>query len=109
MDVEGQPAGSDLKLLQALKDASTAQVYDWIPRSWSAVKKEVVVKSFTKRGVSNAMDGTEDDEFTGMRTVSLQKTPVMQKWQEMILLTLTVTESSWPSVVHKYCKLVTST
>lgn len=29
--------------------------------SWDAVKEEVVVRSFKKCGISNAMDGTEDE------------------------------------------------
>lgn len=58
-----QSAGNDLTSTGRIKKASIAQVCDWTLRSWSHVKKEVVVKSFKKCSISNAMDGTEDDEI----------------------------------------------
>ena len=58
-----QSAGSDLTPTGRIKEASIAQVCDWILRSWNGVEKEVVVKSFKKWGISNIMDGTEDDEI----------------------------------------------
>ena len=35
--------------------------YDFVIKSWEKVKVEIVIKSFKKCGISNAMDGTEDD------------------------------------------------
>lgn len=58
-----QSVGNDLTPTGRIKKASITQVCDWILRSWNGVKKEVVVKSFKKCGISNAMDGTEDDEI----------------------------------------------
>ena len=54
-----QSAGNDLTPTDWIKKVSIAQVCDWILRSWNGVKKEVVVKSFKKCGVTNAMGGTE--------------------------------------------------
>ena len=36
-------------------------VYFWVIKAWNGVKPEVIIKSFKKCGISNAMDGTEDD------------------------------------------------
>ena len=58
-----QSAGNDLTPIGRIKEASIAQVCDWILRLWNSVKKEVVVKSFKKCGISNAVDGTEDVEI----------------------------------------------
>ena len=58
-----QPAGNDLTPTSRIKEASITQVCDWILRLLNSVKKEVVVKSFKKCGISNAMDGTEDNEI----------------------------------------------
>ncbi|KAL5009108.1 hypothetical protein ScPMuIL_014689, partial [Solemya velum] len=33
----------------------------WVKNAWDSIKPEMVVKSFKKCGISNAMDGTEDD------------------------------------------------
>ena len=44
-----------------IKRPSIAQVCEWVKRSWDRVKPETVVKAFKKCGISNAMDGTEDD------------------------------------------------
>ena len=32
----------------------------WIKQLWSRVKEDIIVKSFKKRGISNALDGSED-------------------------------------------------
>ena len=58
-----QSAGTDLTPTGWIKEASIAQVCDWSPRSWNGVKEEVVVKSFKKCSISNAVDGTENDEI----------------------------------------------
>ena len=58
-----QSAGYDLTPPGRVEEASITQVCDWILRLWNSVKKEVVVKSFKRCGISNAMDGTEDDDI----------------------------------------------
>ena len=58
-----QSAGNDLTPTGRVKKASIALVCGWILRLWNSVKKEVVVKSFKKCGISNAMDGPEDNEI----------------------------------------------
>ena len=35
----------------------------WVKQAWDLVTPEIVKKSFKKCGISNAMDGTEDDLF----------------------------------------------
>ena len=42
------------------KRPSIAQVCEWVLKSWNDINTKVVVKSFKKCGISNAMDGTED-------------------------------------------------
>ena len=39
---------------------NSSQVCEWVLKSWNDINTEVVVKSFKKCGISNAMDGTED-------------------------------------------------
>ena len=56
-------AGDDLTPAGRVREASIAQVCDWTQRSWKGVEKEVVVKSFKKCSISNAVDGTENDEI----------------------------------------------
>ena len=36
-------------------------VCSWVIKAWNGVKPKVIIKSFKKCGISNAMDGTEDD------------------------------------------------
>jgi hypothetical protein len=33
----------------------------WILRAWDCISSDVIVKSFKKAGISNGLDGTEDD------------------------------------------------
>ena len=35
----------------------------WILEAWAEIPKEMIIKSFKKCGISNAMDGSEDDLF----------------------------------------------
>ena len=44
-----------------IKRASYSQVAKWVVDSWNSVKIEMVQKSFKKTGISNNLDGTEDD------------------------------------------------
>ena len=53
------------------------------------------------------MDGTEDSEIYWDDETS--EDTGTQKLKKMILLILTVTKSSWPSMMYKYRKFVTGT
>ena len=41
-----------------VKRSSISNVWEWVKNSWQRVKS---VKSFKKCGISNALDGSEDD------------------------------------------------
>ena len=41
--------------------ASLVTVCQWVKESWQELSKEMVERSFKKCGISNALDGTEDD------------------------------------------------
>lgn len=47
-----------------LKSASPSLLSHWISAAWKEVSVEVIVKSFKKCYLSNALDGTEDDLFS---------------------------------------------
>ena len=38
-----------------------SNVCEWVKNSWQWVKSETIVKSLKKCGISNALDGSEDD------------------------------------------------
>ncbi|KAM7314164.1 hypothetical protein ISCGN_003949 [Ixodes scapularis] len=44
-----------------VKRASLAEVASWVAAAWYNLPDELVARSFKKCGLSNAMDGTEDD------------------------------------------------
>ena len=44
-----------------LRAASLVTVCQWNKESWQELSKEMVERSFKKCGISNALDGTEDD------------------------------------------------
>ena len=44
-----------------LRAASLVTVCQWVKESWQELSKEMVGRSFKKCGISNALDGTEDD------------------------------------------------
>ncbi|KAG0439737.1 hypothetical protein HPB47_016544, partial [Ixodes persulcatus] len=44
-----------------LKRAPLATVLSWIPSAWSSVSMDVVSRSFKLTGISNSLDGAEDD------------------------------------------------
>ena len=43
------------------KKASCDLVCAWVEQAWAQVSVEIVSKAFKKCGISNALDGTEDD------------------------------------------------
>jgi hypothetical protein len=49
----------DLTPTGRMKRPTISQVCEWAKTLWELVKQEIVVKSFKKCGVSNALDGTE--------------------------------------------------
>ncbi|KAG2459032.1 POGK protein, partial [Polypterus senegalus] len=63
----------DLTPTGRMKRPTITQVCEWVKTSWDSVKDEIIVHSFKKCGISNALDGTEDDmlyENTGTSTSS---------------------------------------
>ena len=46
-----------------LKKPSISLVTSWVKSAWDEIPAEMVVKSFLKTGISNSMDGTQDDEL----------------------------------------------
>ena len=56
-----QEADSNLTPTGKMGKTTIGEVCSWVIKSWNGVKKEIVIKSFKKCGISNAMDGTEDD------------------------------------------------
>ena len=44
-----------------MKWPSISNVCKWIKNSWQRVKSESIVKSLKKCGISNTLDGIEDD------------------------------------------------
>ena len=47
--------------IHKLRAASLVTVCQWVKESWQELSKEMVERSFKKCGISNALDGTEDD------------------------------------------------
>ena len=35
----------------------------WVKEAWDALSTDTITKSFKKTGISNMMDGTEDDDI----------------------------------------------
>ena len=50
----------DLTPTGRMKRPTITQVCEWVKTSWHSVKEEIVVQSFKKCGISNALDGNED-------------------------------------------------
>ena len=44
-----------------MRAALLTTVCEWVKDTWQNIPSEMVVRSFKKCGISNAMDGTEDD------------------------------------------------
>ena len=44
-----------------VKRPPISNVCEWVKNSWQRVKSETIVKSSKKCGISNALDGSEDD------------------------------------------------
>ena len=46
-----------------LKKSNYNIIYKWILEIWAEILKEMIVKLFKKCGISNAINGSEDDLF----------------------------------------------
>lgn len=47
-------------------------MYDWIVRAGNMKSTKVIVKSFLKTGIMNAVDGNEDDMWVGDENVDVE-------------------------------------
>ena len=45
----------------AMKRPGLSLVVQWVKEAWESISEDIIIKSFKKCGISNAMDGTEDD------------------------------------------------
>ena len=41
--------------------AAPSEVVRWVSAAWKAIPESIIVRSFKKRCISNALDGSEDD------------------------------------------------
>ena len=46
-----------------LKRASLYDACQWVLKAWQEISSDTIVYAFKKCGISNALDGTEDDIF----------------------------------------------
>ena len=53
-----QDADSNLTPTGKVRKPTFGEVCSWVIKTWNDVKPEVIIKSFKKCGISNAMDGT---------------------------------------------------
>ena len=44
-----------------LKQPTRQDVIDWVSKAWASIRIEIITKSFLNCGISNALDGTQDD------------------------------------------------
>ena len=74
------------------KKASIALVLKWVKQAWDEISEEMVVKSFKKCGISNALDGTEDDvlweeeEEIEQGTVETEEEVVPAEYEDEVLV-----------------------
>ena len=60
-DINGCPDDKELTKGGNLKRPRLSMVTTWVKEAWKAIPEEMVKKSFLKTGISNSMDGTEDN------------------------------------------------
>ena len=53
--------GHSLTPTRKIRRPSIELMCSWIVRAWDKVDQRVIVTSFLKTGISNALDGSEDD------------------------------------------------
>ena len=61
-------------LAGTVKPPTNSNVCEWVKNSWQQVKSETIVKSLKKCGISNALDGSEDDILYEESEASSEKT-----------------------------------
>ena len=47
----------------SMRSPTMPEVCQWVINSWNKLKVETIVKALKKCGISNALDGTEDEEL----------------------------------------------
>ena len=45
----------------AMKRPGLSLVVQWVKEAWESMSEDIIIKSSKRCGISNAMDGTEDD------------------------------------------------
>ncbi|KAL8621141.1 hypothetical protein ACOMHN_004812 [Nucella lapillus] len=45
-----------------LRQPTRQDVVNWVGRAWDGIERDVITKAFLRCGVSNALDGSEDDQ-----------------------------------------------
>ena len=45
------------------KQSTRQQVLDWVSKAWQEIGEDIIVKSFKRCGISNTLDGSEDDQI----------------------------------------------
>ena len=45
-----------------LRQPTRQDVLSWVGRAWHSVRPDIIVTAFKRRAISNAMDGSEDDQ-----------------------------------------------
>jgi hypothetical protein len=53
--------GHELTLTGKIRRPLIEMMCDWTVRSWHMVSTKIITKSFLKIGITNALDGSEDD------------------------------------------------
>ena len=76
-----------------MKRPSISNVCEWVKNSWQPVKSETIVKSLKKCGISNALDGIEDDILYEESDASSETT--------MKMILVAVTMIFWVSMMNK--------
>ena len=46
-----------------MKIPSRQNVIDWMSTAWDSIDADIIIRSFLRCGISNAVDGSEDDEI----------------------------------------------
>ena len=46
-----------------MKIPSRQNVIDWTSTAWDSIDADIIIRSFLRCGISNAVDGSEDDEI----------------------------------------------
>jgi hypothetical protein len=66
--------GHDLTPTGKIRRPSTEMTCDWIVRAWNVVLTKIITKRFLKTGITNALDGSEDEMlWVGDENVGAEK------------------------------------